>query len=238
VEGLKDLKPRIIDRRLEEWPREQPPEGGLIADARSDDHRNRLEEELLKIQEECGAFWECTSQYLEMVRRLAAIITEPNSKEKISVLKSELMSLLSNVVRATFVVEKEPPHALKMNTHFTTSVRFLIGNEVDVYNHPPQVKVFIINEDEPGSENFPSGEEARVLWQHIDPAWRSNGSKKFQLATGKLVVSFEKVSLTEIEWTRGSPVGRRFSLLFMAIIRVGNFHFSARARSLPFVSKA
>jgi len=220
----------IIDERLKDWHKQKRAEGGHIAHAHSDDHKNRLDEKLTTIQAQSEILWECTWLHFEMVEKLAPIITEPNPKENISIMDSELLSLLSAMVRATFVVENEPPRVLEMNTPFETSARLLIGRGINVYHRPPQVNVTIISAAQAGKPdskgNFPTADEAGEISN-------SSGRMKYQDATGNLAVSFKNISLTGMKGTRESLIGERFCLLYESAIKVGDFTFNAQARSLP-----
>jgi len=53
---------------------------------------------------------------------------------------------LENLIVNSFVVEKQPPQVMKTNTKFTSAVRFLCGNKLNIQLINPTVKALILSE--------------------------------------------------------------------------------------------
>ena len=58
---------------------------------------------------------------------------------------------LSDLLRSSFVIEKQPPQVLKTNTRFSATVRLLVGTKLNVHMNPPIVTVSIISEAQANS---------------------------------------------------------------------------------------
>lgn len=103
------------------------------------------------IQEWCESLaeliWLNRQQIKEADRLKQKFALEPPGMQDIlPTLNSQITRLLSSLVTSTFIIEKQPPQVMKTNTRFTSTVRLLVGGQLNVHMNPPHVKVSIISE--------------------------------------------------------------------------------------------
>ena len=66
-------------------------------------------------------------------------------------LSDGLNLLLDQLVKSSFVIEKQPPQVLKTNTRFSATIRLLVGTKLNVHMSPPVVTASIISESQANS---------------------------------------------------------------------------------------
>ena len=64
----------------------------------------------------------------------------PNQETSMNILpelSDGLNLLLDQLVKSSFVIEKQPPQVLKTNTRFSATIRLLVGTKLNVHMSPP-----------------------------------------------------------------------------------------------------
>ncbi|XP_003737673.1 signal transducer and activator of transcription 5A [Galendromus occidentalis] len=233
LQCLNGLRHLIIDEHLAEWQRLQQLAGNGL----------QFESNLNQIQAWCESLAELAWQHLQLVRRLELLITKipttlgPSLKEQFSSLETQIKALLSALVRGTFVIEEQPPQVLKTNTRFKSTVRLLVGGQLNVHMSPPKVEVSIMSETQASNlarnEGHPTNEVSGEILNSIS-------AMEYHQATKQLSVSFRNMSLKGIKRAekKGSEsvvMDEKFCLLFQSVIKVADMTFAVQARSLPVV---
>ncbi|XP_078287611.1 signal transducer and activator of transcription 5B-like isoform X2 [Rhinoraja longicauda] len=194
-----------------------------------------FEDNLGSLQEWCDTLAEMNCQ---IQKELGLISTQEDvAIDQISGVPEKLSSLLSNLVRSAFLVEKQPPQVLKTQSKFSSTVRFLLGMKLNTQTKPPIVKAIIITE-----------QQARVMRQHGNIQSENTGEiinstslLEFSNATKTTSASFRNMSLKKIKRSdrRGteSVTEEKFAVLFTSEICIAGseMKFHVQALSLPIV---
>ncbi|XP_055520442.1 signal transducer and activator of transcription 5B-like isoform X1 [Leucoraja erinacea] len=194
-----------------------------------------FEDNLGSLQEWCDKLAEMNCQ---IQKELALISTQEDvAVDQISGVPEKLSSLLSNLVRSAFLVEKQPPQVLKTQSKFSSTVRFLFGVKLNAQTKPPIVKAIIITE-----------QQARVMRQHENMQSENTGEitnssslLEFSNATKTTSASFRNMSLKKIKRSdrRGteSVTEEKFAVLFSSELCIAGseMKFHVQALSLPIV---
>ncbi|XP_078390868.1 signal transducer and activator of transcription 5B-like isoform X1 [Cetorhinus maximus] len=194
-----------------------------------------FEDNLGSLQEWCDKLAEMNCQ---IQQELGLISTrEDIASEQISGVPEKLSSLLNNLVRSAFLVEKQPPQVLKTQSKFSSTVRFLLGVKLNAPTKPPIVKAIIITE-----------QQARVMRQHGNIHSENTGEimnntslLEFSNATKTTSASFRNMSLKKIKRSdrRGteSVTEEKFAVLFSSELSItgSEMKYHVQATSLPIV---
>jgi signal transducer and activator of transcription 5B len=103
------------------------------------------------IQEWCEGLADIIWQMKQQVKSLQGlrdILPDPSNTDSKPTLLNDITTLLYNLVKSTFIIEKQPPQVMKTNTRFTATVRLLVGGALSVYMAAPTVTVTIVNENQ------------------------------------------------------------------------------------------
>ncbi|GCC37453.1 signal transducer and activator of transcription 5B-like isoform X2 [Chiloscyllium punctatum] len=194
-----------------------------------------FEDNLGSLQEWCDKLAEMNCQ---IQQELGLISTQEDiASDQISGVPERLSSLLSNLVRSAFLVEKQPPQVLKTQSKFSSTVRFLLGLKLNAPTKPPVVKAIIITE-----------QQARVMRQHGSIHNENTGEimnntslLEFSNATKTTSASFRSMSLKKIKRSdrRGteSVTEEKFAVLFSSELSItgSEVKYHVQAISLPIV---
>merc|ERR1719219_2035177 len=231
---VKEVQIQVLDKELIAWKREQQLAGNGL----------NMTLSLEMLQEWCESLaaiiWSMRQQ-IKQLENLRSQLTDPtNTPNHIPDLLSGITDLLSNLVTGTFIIEKQPPQVMKTNTRFTSTVRLLVGGQLNVHMASPNVSVSIISESQarqlltspPQSpkrrEDYSSGE---ILNGH--------GNMEYHAATRQVSVTFRNLQLKKIKRTekKGSEsvMEEKFAVLFRTDFQVGELKFQVWTLSLPVV---
>merc|ERR1719219_3219541 len=231
---VKEVQIQVLDKELIAWKREQQLAGNGL----------NMTLSLEMLQEWCESLaaiiWSMRQQ-IKQLENLRSQLTDPtNTPNHIPDLLSGITDLLSNLVTGTFIIEKQPPQVMKTNTRFTSTVRLLVGGQLNVHMASPNVAVSIISENQANAlltsppqspkrrEDYSSGE---ILNGH--------GNMEFHAATRQVSVTFRNLQLKKIKRTEKkgteSVMEEKFSVLFWTDFQVGELKFQVWTLSLPVV---
>uniref|UniRef100_UPI00398F1A89 signal transducer and activator of transcription 5B-like isoform X2 n=1 Tax=Pristiophorus japonicus TaxID=55135 RepID=UPI00398F1A89 len=193
-----------------------------------------FEDNLGSLQEWCDKLAEMNCQIQQELRLIST--QEDIGIDQISAVPEKLSSLLNNLVRSAFLVEKQPPQVLKTQSKFSSTVRFLLGVKLNSPK-PPVVKAIIITE-----------QQARVMKQHGNIHSENTGEimnntslLEFSNATKTTSASFRNMSLKKIKRSdrRGteSVTEEKFAVLFSSELGItgSEMKYHVQALSLPIV---
>ncbi|XP_072349799.1 signal transducer and activator of transcription 5B-like isoform X2 [Scyliorhinus torazame] len=194
-----------------------------------------FEDNLGSLQEWCDKL---AGMNCQIQQELGLISTcEDIASDQISGVPDKLSSLLNNLVRSAFLVEKQPPQVLKTQSKFSSTVRFLLGVKLNAPTKPPVVKAIIITE-----------QQARVMRQHGNIHSENTGEimnntslLEFSNATKTTSASFRNMSLKKIKRSdrRGteSVTEEKFAVLFSSELSIigSEMKCHVQATSLPIV---
>ncbi|XP_015793453.1 signal transducer and activator of transcription 5B isoform X1 [Tetranychus urticae] len=157
-------------------------------------------------------------------------------------MRRDVDNMVGQLVKRTFIVEKQPPQVLKTNTRFPSTVRSLIGGLLSsntTIHHSPIVRASILNES-----------QARMLMQSQDNTLvdltsgailNRESNLQWQPTTKQSIANFrtlilKKINRTEKKGTE-SVTDEKFALLFQAVIKLaaGELVFYVKTLSLPLV---
>ena len=164
----------------------------------------------------------------------------PNQETSMNILpelSDGLNLLLDQLVKSSFVIEKQPPQVLKTNTRFSATIRLLVGTKLNVHMSPPVVTASIISESQANSL-LRAGHTKKTSSGDIV---NNKQTMEYHQATGQLSVSFRNMSLKKIKRAEKkgteSVMDEKFALLFWSEFSIGNgeFHYQVCAPSLPVV---
>lgn len=217
---LSILQSRVLDVELERWRRGQQLAGnGVSYDGFSLD----------EIQEWCEGLAELIWSINVHIKRIQIMCQNYSASQYVTDSLYGLMdvtnNLLNQLVKSTFIIEKQPPQVMKTNTRFSSSVRLLVGSKLNVHLTPPSVTVFIINESQ---ASILGTEQATMSMAHNESAageiLNNTGIMEYHSANRQLVVNFRNMQLKKIKRTEkkgtDSVMDEKFALLFLSRFNV------------------
>lgn len=156
---------------------------------------------------------------------------EPVYQDLVPKLQNTTQGLLFQLIRQSFVIEKQPPQVMKTSTRFSTVLRLLIGPNLGILTAPPNIKASIV------SEAYASQLISKLqLQEHDIPAKDNCGTLVNNTATMEhnpqsrlLSANFRAMQLNKIKRTekKGSEsvMDEKFAIAFQAQIRVADIVF-------------
>ncbi|XP_045456323.1 signal transducer and activator of transcription 5B-like [Melitaea cinxia] len=239
ITNLCQLQSQVLDEELIKWKREQQLSGNGVP----------MQSNLNTIQEWCemlaDLIWSARQQVVNVTRingKMLAELRQPHLTEMLDDLTKQVTSLLSSLVTSTFVIEKQPPQVMIMNTRFTATVRLLVGGQLNVHMTPPKVTVVIISEQQAqqllknDSVNEPSEAPAEC-----GDILNNSDCMEYQPTSRQLSVSFRNMQLRKIKRAKKkgteSFMDEKFTLFFRSEFSVGGgeLGFQVWTLSLPVV---
>merc|ERR1712018_394743 len=229
-----NLQKIVLEKELLQWQREQQMAGNGY---------NMNVGHLEVIQEWCKGLADIIWQMKQQVKSLQGlrdILPDPSNTDSKPTLLNDITTLLYNLVKSTFIIEKQPPQVMKTNTRFTATVRLLVGGALSVYMAAPTVTVTIVNENQAYQllAASPNGPIKKGDYNSGD-ILNGNGTMEYHNTTRQVSVSFRNLQLKKIKRTEKkgteSVMDEKFSVLFWTEFHVGELEFQLWARSLPVV---
>lgn len=149
----------------------------------------------------------------------------------IPAVQNRTQGLLYQLIRQSFVIEKQPPQVMKTSTRFSTVIRLLIGANLGIGTAPPHIKASIV------SEAFAKELIHKAhLQEHDIPAKDNCGTLVNNTATMEhnaqsrtLTANFRAMQLNKIKRTekKGSEcvMDEKFAIAFQSQIRIAELVF-------------
>lgn len=183
--------------------------------------------------------WQKSQQmkWLEILCQNPPLNTSEGFNEILANLNNQMTSLLSNLVTSTFIIEKQPPQVIQTNAKFTSTVRLLVGDKLNVHMTQPQVKVTVISE---AQVNSMLKNNKFSMCETSGEILNNNGTMEYDNASRQLSVNFRNMRLKKIKRNNkkgnGSVLDEKFSLLFQSQFNVnGEIFVHVFELSLPVV---
>jgi len=234
-EEYKQVQNIVLDKELLTWQREQQMAGNGY---------NMNMPHLEVIQEWCEGLADIIwtmKQQVKQLQNLREKVSDPqNNGDNKPDLLMDITKLLYNLVRSTFIIEKQPPQVMKTNTRFTATVRLLVGDVLRVHLSAPAVTVSIVNENQ-AYQLLASSSNTQIRKEDYNSGdiLNGQGTMEYHNSTRQVSVSFRNLQLKKIKRTEKkgteSVMDEKFSVLFWTEFQVGELEFQLWARSLPVV---
>jgi signal transducer and activator of transcription 5B len=195
------------------------------------------------IQEWCEGLADIIWSLKQQVKQLQTLrdkIQDPQNPDVKPNLLMEITTLLYNLVKSTFIIEKQPPQVMKTNTRFTATVRLLVGGTLNIHMAAPAVTVSIVNENQ-AYQLLASSSNTQIRKEDFNSGdiLNGTGTMEYHNTTRQVSVSFRNLQLKKIKRTEKkgteSVMDEKFSVLFWTEFHVGELEFQLWARSLPVV---
>lgn len=166
------------------------------------------------------------NQVIDLKQNLS--LEPPGVQDKLPDLISLVTSLLSSLVTSTFIVEKQPPQVVKTNTRFSSTVRLLVGNKLNVHMTPPQVSVSLTSESNAVAMLNENGKSK--LEKSCGDVLNNTGVMTDDKDTGQLSINFRNLQLKNIKRkdrraSEFSVMDEKFAFLFQSQFSIGELVF-------------
>lgn len=151
--------------------------------------------------------------------------------------KTSARNLMKLFLTKTFIIEKQPPQVLKIQTKFGVVVRHLLGGKLNIQTHPPEVTCTLISEKQAQGLNV--GNRKSSVSSNNSPVLNNKKTLEFNQVTGKLIGEFKNLSLAKATRQGGKNkevvTEEKSALLFSTQINLGKEIFNISAISVPVV---
>ncbi|CAL4060086.1 unnamed protein product [Meganyctiphanes norvegica] len=238
LEEIKILQSYVLDIELMNWRREQQ----LAGNGKPLDYKH-----LTTIQGWCEQLaeiiWRTRHQMKECERLQTQVPLEaPGVVDMLPALRSHLASLLSSLVKCSFIIEKQPVQVLKTDKNFTCTVRLLVGHKLNVHMTPPKVNVAIITESVASTllQN-----ESKNINEHCGKILNDTRTMMYNEKTNQMSVNFGNMKLCDIKTMRKhmekkgaeGVSDQKFALYFQSSFAIGGGElvFTVWTISLPVI---
>jgi signal transducer and activator of transcription 5B len=228
---VKECQMKVLDKIME-WKREQQLEG----------NGHVISFTLDTLQEKCeglaNIIWTMRQQVKELMKLMEILVDPNNMSNMLPELMSAITEALRNLVTGTFIIEKQPPQVMRKCTNFSSTVRLLVGGELNVHMAAPTVSVSIVSES-----------QAKLLFHSPIPTKKdyssgniinSNGTLELHSDTNRVAATFRNLYLLkDVKRTekKGSErvTDEKFAILFCTEFQIGELKFRLKQMSLPVV---
>ncbi|EDV28352.1 uncharacterized protein TRIADDRAFT_53918 [Trichoplax adhaerens] len=216
VDGVKLLHTKVLAGQLFEWKQRQKTLCGI--ENLTVKHCEELKQIQLWCESSLDAIWR-TKILVEQVHAVCDKNLMPNNepvKPRLDIIFQELESLLCELVKETFIIMKQPPQIIKVETKFAASVCSLIGTKLNALSGLTDVKAHILSESQVRSiqsGNFPPDLEA----------------------SGKILNSCKKIGRRASTKGEEMVTELKFAILFTSEFAIQNKKIVVRDLSLPTV---
>lgn len=126
---ITELQQKVIDEELTEWKRGQQLGGNGGSDINSSSAKLEL------IQSWCEILAEAIWSTFQQLRKMSMICSNLQLQQQryacLDQYQEDVQGLLAGIVKSTFMIEKQPPQVMKTNTRFTSTVRLLVGVQLN-----------------------------------------------------------------------------------------------------------
>lgn len=151
--------------------------------------------------------------------------------------KTSARNLMKLFLTKTFIIEKQPPQVLKIQTKFGVVVRHLLGGKLNIQTHPPEVTCTLISEKQAQGLNV--GNRKSSVSSNNSPVLNNKKTLEFNQVTGKLIGEFKNLSLAKATRQGGKNkevvTEEKSALLFSTQINLGKEIFNITVISVPVV---
>jgi hypothetical protein len=239
LEEVNQVQQQVLEDTLEGWKQKQKNYN------MDEPKQNRL---LSQMQKWCETLAEMVWMLLQLLKQDEVLQHPPWAQGQNNVsthppvlaqMHRFTVQLLVNLVKKSFILERQPPQVLKTANRFTATLRILVGNKLNIHMSPPEVTVSIINEqqakqvqNEPDKKfdaSFSTGEilNCRKLMEVQPPDRLTCVFNNMQL---------KRIRRCQDRRTNESVMEEKFTLLFQSVLHVGEgINVIVRAMSLPAV---
>ncbi|CAO1424844.1 unnamed protein product [Diamesa tonsa] len=227
VENADYVCDEIIDKHLRKWRENQ-----ILGHSNEDQARENLN----KIQNWCENLAKVlmiTRKRLRIGSMYLQVVTEFDDTMQgyLQQVFKDVTNLLVSLMKHTIVIEKQPPQVLSSNETFSTTVRLLNGNALNIKQINPSVTVSIVSEQQ--AQSFENIEEESDL--NCGKLNYCAGQIKFDKKTSKFVATFDALKVAKITESEDNDTIEKFGLLFQSTIRDNEIEIHIKALSMPFV---
>ena len=196
----------IVDTHLQNWRDKQKPA-----------HTNEDQEMdiLNKIQNWCENLAKVlfsTRNYSRMGPMFNLFLNELDETipEILQHMFADVSMILISLVKSTVIIEKQPPQVLLSNETFSTNIRLLVGDALDIKK--TSVKVSIVSQQQ--AQNFEKLVEKSDL--KCGKLKNSSGKIKFDKESSNLVATFDALKLSKINKSGDNVLVEKFGILFQS----------------------
>ncbi|XP_020612808.1 signal transducer and activator of transcription 5B-like isoform X3 [Orbicella faveolata] len=196
-----------------------------------------------KLQEVCETLAELLWKLFQQASQLDNLFHQAFQGNEIELkrmdnVKTSARNLMRLFLNRTFIIEKQPPQVLKIQTKFGVAVRHLLGDKLNVQIHPPEVTCSLISEKQ--AQGLHTGNRSKsTAPSNNNPVLNSKKALEFNQVTGKLIGEFKNLSLTKATRQGGKNkevvTEEKSSLLFTTQINLGKEQFNISVMSVPVV---
>ncbi|KAL9967332.1 hypothetical protein ACROYT_G025534 [Oculina patagonica] len=190
-----------------------------------------------KLQEVCEMLAELLWKLFQQASQLDNLFHQAFQGNEIELkrmdnVKTSARNLMKLFLNKTFIIEKQPPQVLKIQTKFGVVVRHLLGGKLNVQIHPPEVSCSLISEKQAQGLNIGNRSKSTV-------SSNNNPTLEFNQVTGKLIGEFKNLSLTKATRQGGKNkevvTEEKSALLLTTQINLGKEQFNIQVISVPVV---
>lgn len=195
-----------------------------------------------KLQEICETLAELLWKLFQQASQLDNLFHQAFQGNEIELkrmdnVKTSARNLMKLFLTKTFIIEKQPPQVLKIQTKFGVVVRHLLGGKLNVQTHPPEVNCTLISEKQAQGLNV--GNRKSSVTSNNSPVLNSKKTLEFNQVTGKLIGEFKNLSLAKATRQGGKNkevvTEEKSALLFTTQINLGKEQFNISVISVPVV---
>ncbi|XP_053210534.1 signal transducer and activator of transcription 5B-like isoform X2 [Panonychus citri] len=157
-------------------------------------------------------------------------------------MRHEVDNMIGQLVKRTFIVEKQPPQVLKTQTRFPSTVRSLVGGLLISSQHQPIVRASILNESQ-ARNLMQSSHDGNITLTDASSGAILNRESPIEChpTTKQFIANFRTMTLKKITRTEKkgteSVMDEKFAILFQAVFKIaaGELVFYVKTLSLPLV---
>ena len=226
LRDVEKLKQQYIDQTLMQWKKDQK----LAAfEVPFNNNLDQIQEWCNLIAEAIRATKRQMHTLLDLSNKFPLNRTQLNIDRLQRIIAEEIPSLLSNLISGTFIIEKQPAQIIRINTSFSSTVRMLVSNAINVHMTPPVVKVSIINELKMNSIDMTNQLEIKESSFDII---NNDSIMEYNNNNQQLTVHFKNSQLKKIK--RAEKKGNecvmeeKFYFLFQSQVKVGELELIVR----------
>jgi signal transducer and activator of transcription 5B len=150
-------------------------------------------------------------------------------------LHNNVKNTLIKLINGSFIVEQQPPQVMKTNTKFSTTLRLLVGNVLNINISNPLVKTQIVSEVQAQRLS----ETTVISGPSCGKIVNGSSTLEYSEATRKITVNFTNLKLDGFrrpgKRAAENVTDEKFALFFETNLTIGDLSFSITAMSLPIV---
>lgn len=234
---LRDLQQLILEGVMQ-WRVSQ-----MRGEHSEEAQHDRLAKHQVLVESLAVLLWKTRQQVKQMIMAQTGLPLQ--GERSFQELLPHFNSLVIVLVQKTFVVDKQPLQVLKTQTKFTTSLRSILGQSLNLHMDPPEVICSIVNETQGRLIEAESSKlDLAILPQHPTSGELVNNRKTMHYYAdrdaGVLSTPFKNMSLRKHK--RGGlkadqvVTEEKFAIVYLTGVRLdADLAFQVRVLSLPLV---